>query len=372
MFLIIGLVANIFMAFFVYRFFFLRFSLFNHNSYLLHGLRVFSFLMGIALPLSFLFGRTFYIPTLSFAFNALFGLCFLLFICAFPIFFLLPAFVRLPNKWRLLLEKGEAYYLAASIFFVISSFAMGLLPPSVVHTSIHLPNLPMERLKVVQLSDMHLGPILRTTFARQVVEQVNLLRPDLIVITGDLVDQKTKNLLEPLAELAHLKARLGVYFCLGNHEYYANDIANLLAQLKQLGITPLVNEGRQIGDGEQKINLIAIADKMGSRFQDYRPDMPATLSSIDDRFPTILLSHHPIDPASLEKKVDLILSGHTHGGQVMPFDIPVMMVHRFLEGLYQVKDGSLYVNRGTGFWGPPIRFPAGGEISELVLLRTKL
>lgn len=367
MFMTIGLLINIFMAFFVYRYFFLRFSLFNHQAKLMRFLRVLCLVMAFSLPLSFLFGRAYYIPPLAFLFNSLFGLNFLLFVSALPIFIFLPIFVRLPNRLRLLIEKSEAYYLALSLFFIISSFALGLLPPTTSQTKVSIKNFPIEQYKIVQLSDMHLGPILREGFVRQVVERVNALNPDLIVITGDLVDQKTADLSRPLSLLAELKAKNGVYFCLGNHEYYAQDIENLLAKLRTIGIIPLVNEGVLIGEGERRFNLVGIADKMGERFPTFKPNLEKAFATQDLRYPTIFLSHHPVNPETLKYPADLVLSGHTHGGQVLPFDIPVKLVHKFLEGLYHIGDKQLYVHRGTGFWGPPMRFPQGGEIAEILL-----
>lgn len=367
LFIFIILPVNLFLAFFVYRYFILRFSLFNHSATVLRLMRFLCYFMGVSLPLAFLFGRMYYVAPLSFLFNFLFGLLFLLFVASFPIFIFLPLFTKLPNRMRLLLEGRESLYLSFSLFFILCSFSLGLLAPSIESTTISINRLPMKELKIVQLSDMHIGPILRDSFVEDVVQKVNGLNPDIVVITGDLIDQKVDMLIPPLDALAKLKARLGVYFCLGNHEYYAGDIPRLLVELRNRKITPLVNEGIVLGDSDHRINLIAVADQMGKRFADYQPNLEKTLAAIDPAYPTILLSHHPVDPASLVGKVDLILSGHTHGGQVMPFDLPVLMVHHFLEGLYRSHDTYLYVNRGTGFWGPPIRFPRGGEITELLL-----
>lgn len=230
---------------------------------------------------------------------------------------------------------------------------------------------------VVQLSDLHLGKTLGGDFLRAVVQQVNLLKPDLVVITGDLVDGGVAMLAQDVQVLEHLKSRHGTFFVTGNHEYYAG-ASDWEKHLRTLGITVLHNQVQAIRqDGQVVFDLVGIPDETARRMvgDGAAPDLHGSLAQREqpaDDVPLILLAHQPkvIDQAVAEG-VDLQLSGHTHGGQMWPFGALVMLDQPYLAGLHQRQQTQIYVSRGTGFWGPPIRLGAPAEISHITLRSAK-
>jgi predicted MPP superfamily phosphohydrolase len=230
---------------------------------------------------------------------------------------------------------------------------------------VRIPNLPaaLAGLRLVQISDVHIGPLLQKEWVEGVVDRVRALRPDLVAITGDLVDGTVDELREHVAPLARLaEAPRGVYFTTGNHEYYSG-VDDWLRYLPTLGIRPLANERVEVAPG---LDVAGIHDPTG-RGQ-HAPDLPRALEGRDAARPVVLLAHQPRQFREAARHgVSLTLSGHTHGGQIWPFSWLVALVQPYIAGLHRLGDAQLYVSRGTGFWGPPMRVFAPAEITLLRL-----
>ena len=220
--------------------------------------------------------------------------------------------------------------------------------------------------KIIQLSDIHIGGLIDAAFIREIVERVNQREADLVVITGDLVDIELKYAKEALFELQKLRSKYGTYFVVGNHEYF-HGVAEIIATLNALGIRVLENENVYIGEKGSGFNLAGVYDVMGFRINEYVPDITKALEKKEDA-PTILLAHQPRYIYEVAHSVDLVLSGHTHGGQLYPFRALVKLQQPYVSGLHQhTKEMQIYINKGTGFWGPPMRLGASSEITEITL-----
>jgi len=246
---------------------------------------------------------------------------------------------------------------AATVVYGIVRVATG---PIVRRVRVSLVKLPpaADGYTIVQLTDVHIGPILGHRFASAVVSKVNALRPDLIVITGDIVDGRLDELrrhVEPLRELA---ARDGVFAVTGNHEYYWNPEA-WLEHLGSLGIRILRNEHAAIGEA---FGLVGVDDSAG------REVLVKAMADRDASRPVVLLAHRPrtIEHA-VATGVDLQLSGHTHGGQLLPLGWLSRLFDPQVSGLAWFGTTQLYVSEGTGFWGPPMRVGTACEITLITL-----
>ena len=250
---------------------------------------------------------------------------------------------------------------------VAAAFA-ALRPVQVKDVSVTLSRLPkaLDGFSIVAISDVHLGPTIGADFMRSVVERINALSPDLVAIVGDLVDGSVDELRESAAPLAGLRAREGVFFVTGNHEYYSGAEA-WMKHLGTLGIRALQNERVSVRRDGATFELAGTHDLQGRSFG-MGHDLDRALSGRDPTLPLVLLSHQPKTfPESAQKGVDLQISGHTHGGQIWPFGFLVRLQQGFLAGLSRVGEAQLYVSRGTGYWGPPMRLGAPAEISRIVL-----
>jgi len=241
---------------------------------------------------------------------------------------------------------------------------------------VRLERLPraLSGLSIAQLSDLHVGNALGERQVARAVELTNRLRPDLVAITGDLVDGDVDELRAATGHLARLKARYGVFFVTGNHEYYQRSAyRDWLDELRRYGIHSLENERVQVGDagpGGASIDLAGVND--WSAPTRHRMDLPAALAGRDPERSLVLLAHQPREFGdSVRAGVELQLSGHTHGGQLFPWSLVVGAVFPYLKGLHRHQEGErqgqIFVSRGTGFWGPPLRLGSPPEIARLVL-----
>jgi predicted MPP superfamily phosphohydrolase len=226
--------------------------------------------------------------------------------------------------------------------------------------TVKLRGLPRELagFKLVQISDVHVGPLLRKDWVARVVDEIRALAPDAVAITGDLVDGSVDELRDHVAPLKGIEAKHGVFFTTGNHEYYSG-VEDWYAHLPTLGVRPLRNERVEVAPG---LDIAGIEDPTG------RPDLERALQGRDESRALVLLAHQPRQfKEAARRGVPLTLSGHTHGGQIWPFSWIVALAQPYLAGLHLLGDSQLYVSRGTGFWGPPMRVFAPAEITLLTL-----
>lgn len=243
--------------------------------------------------------------------------------------------------------------------------------PVIERIKIPLAKLPkgLHGLRIVQLSDIHVGATIQRHFVEGVVAETNALSPDVIVITGDLVDGSVEMLREYVAPLGHLRARYGVFFVTGNHEYYSG-AQSWVEHLSTLGIRTLRNERVEIGDHERGwIDLLGVEDYNTQGLKTgLVHDVAGAVRGRDGSRAGILLAHQPRSIFEAAKHgVDLQLSGHTHGGQIFPWNFLVRLQQPFVAGLDRYQKTWIYTHRGTGFWGPPMRVGATGEIAEITL-----
>jgi predicted MPP superfamily phosphohydrolase len=224
--------------------------------------------------------------------------------------------------------------------------------------------------RIVQLSDVHIGPTIGRRFLDRVVDKVNALQPDVVVITGDLVDGSVERLGPAVSALGRLRARQGVFFVTGNHEYYSG-VDAWCDFLRGLGIRVLRNERVAIGADAESYDLAGVDDFSAHHFgRGHGADLDRALAGRDPTRELILLAHQPRAVLQAEAAgVGLQISGHTHGGQIWPFNYLVRLQQPVTSGLVRFGRSLIYVSNGTGYWGPPMRLGSPAEITELVLLR---
>lgn len=224
---------------------------------------------------------------------------------------------------------------------------------------VELPRLGAAQYRIVQLTDVHIGAVIGREFAEQVVRRVNALKPDAIVITGDLIDGQLAELRPHAEPLRELRARDGVFAVTGNHEYYWNASA-WLDHLRSLGIRILRNE---------HVTLAGALQLAGTDDVSRSEDVERAVADRDPALPMVLLAHHPRTIArAAAAGVELQLSGHTHGGQLLPWGWLARLWDPKVSGLARFGRAQLYVSDGTGFWGPPLRVGTICEITHLTLV----
>jgi predicted MPP superfamily phosphohydrolase len=222
-------------------------------------------------------------------------------------------------------------------------------------------------MRIVQISDIHIGPGIGQRRIAQVVAQCNELDADLIALTGDLADGNADRLRNSAAPLAGLQARHGVWFVTGNHEYYSG-VDPWCALVQELGMQVLINESKYVSFRGLRLQVAGVTDPTGGMFKKgHRPELERARGKDDADF-RLLLAHQPAcAPSAAALGFDLQLSGHTHGGQYFPFTLLVHLVQRFVAGLYRTGGMTLYVHRGTTWWGPPMRLGSRHEVALLEL-----
>lgn len=243
---------------------------------------------------------------------------------------------------------------------------------AVTRVDIPIANLPppLQGFRIVQISDIHVGPTIRRDYLRRIVAAVNRQQADMVAITGDLVDGGVRELAPHVAPLADLVSRHGSYFVTGNHEYYSGAHA-WIAELRRLGIEVLLNSHVVLEHGGATAVVAGVTDFNADRFDPaHRSDPREAISGAPpDAAVRVLLAHQPRSASTAaEAGFDLQLSGHTHGGQFMPWNFFVKLQQPFVAGLHKVGRLWVYTSRGTGYWGPPKRFGAPSEITLIKLV----
>lgn len=244
--------------------------------------------------------------------------------------------------------------------------------PAVRTVQVPIRDLPagLQGLRIVQLSDVHVGPTIERDFLEPVVERVNALQPDLVAITGDLVDGSVADLRPHTAVLGRIEAPLGKWFVTGNHEYYAGAEA-WVGEMLRLGFGVLLNEHVVLEKDGAQLVLAGVTDHDAGRIlPGHRSDPRSALQGAPRGLPRVLLAHQPRTALQAQGLgIDLQLSGHTHGGQLWPWMHLVWLQQPLTAGLGRVGDVPVYTSRGTGTWGPPVRIGAPSEITLVELVR---
>jgi predicted MPP superfamily phosphohydrolase len=343
-------------------------------------------LLAISLPALFLVGRRH--PSLGrvLAWPAYIwmGLTFLLFVTSLAVDLarlMTLAARRVTATETGTIDVGRRTFISRLSATFIAAFSIGagtlalrsaLAPARVRRLRVRLDRLPRAHngLSVVQLTDLHVGPTIGRAIVEDVVRRTNALSPDIVAITGDLVDGGVAELRHAIAPLAELRARHGVFFVTGNHEYFSG-AAEWIRELERIGMRVLQNERVSIGEGDSAFDLAGVDDHSALRHGGLSPRdaVAKALAGRDEQRELILLAHQPrsfLHAASFG--VGLQLSGHTHGGQIWPFNFLVRLQQPFVAGLHARGRSQIYVSSGTGYWGPPMRLGAAAEITHLTLV----
>ncbi|MFI2284674.1 metallophosphoesterase [Nocardia beijingensis] len=274
---------------------------------------------------------------------------------------------RVPRRVFVARVMGGAAVAAAATTVGIGAHGV-LSGPSVKRVAVPLAKLPRraDGFRIAVVSDVHLGPILGRGFAERVVRTVNDTRPDLIAVVGDLVDGSVEHLRSAVEPLAGLRARHGAFFVTGNHEYFSG-AEQWVEHVQELGMHLLANARTELPG----FDLAGVNDVQGER-TGHGPDFGKALGDRDRTRTAVLLAHQPVlIEDAVAHGVDLQLSGHTHGGQLWPGNYLAGLANPTVAGLERYGDTQLYVSRGAGAWGPPVRVGAPSDITvvELVSLQ---
>lgn len=270
-----------------------------------------------------------------------------------------------PFSFPSFLTKKPVIFLqiAVIIAFIYGSIEAGNV--RIERIQIHTPKLPQDksRLTIVQVSDLHLGLFTRMNKLRYLIETIKTLSPDILVSTGDLVDSSGDHLSEMAVFFHQIHPPYGKYAVTGNHEYYAG-LSKSLQFMENSGFRILRGETITINS---VINITGIDDIHVTS----STDIKSILSLAQNGLFTLLLMHRPTPDPNTLGLFDLQLSGHTHGGQIFPFHYFVSIPFRYYSGLYELENGSkLYVNRGSGTWGPQVRIFSPPEITVIELIHS--
>jgi hypothetical protein len=265
-----------------------------------------------------------------------------------------------------------AAVLTVSVALMIWGYAEATRLPRLRQVEVHLPRLGtgLDGVRIVLLTDTHYGPINRAAWSAKVVAAVNELAPDIVCHTGDIADGSVARRLSQAAPLADVRAKLARVYVTGNHEYFG-EVDGWLGHMRELGWEPLHNRHLVVERGGSRLVVAGVDDAtaQASGRPGHRADHTAALAGADPELPVLLLAHQPKQVgAAVTHGVDLQLSGHTHGGQIWPFQLLVRLDQPVVAGLSRHGGRTwLYTSRGTGFWGPPFRIFAPSEITVLTL-----
>nr|WP_041833024.1 metallophosphoesterase [Actinoplanes sp. N902-109] len=266
---------------------------------------------------------------------------------------------------RLLMARGAAIFAgltAAGVTGYGVKTALG--KPRVARMQVPLAKLPraMDGTRLAVVSDIHLGPLTGIGHTERIVEVINSVNADIVCVVGDLVDGSVAELGRFAAPLAGIRSRRGAYFVTGNHEYYSG-YREWIDEVARLNVRPLRNERLELAG----LDLAGVND-LGGTDEGDAPDFARALGDRDPARPVVLMAHQPLAARDAAPYgVDLQVSGHTHGGQMAPFNLLVKLQQPVVSGFGEVDGVPVYVTNGAGFWGPPVRVGAPPQVSVLEL-----
>ena len=277
-----------------------------------------------------------------------------------------------PQEHEAWVRMSAIAVMALTPAITLVGFFMARRVAPVVDVEVRLADLPaeLEGFTIAQISDLHVGPTIKRAFVEAIVERVNRLGADMVAITGDVVDGSVEDLARETEPLARLESRHGTYVVTGNHEYYSGAHA-WIVELRRLGTRVLINEHVVLYHDGAKLTVAGVTDYSAHYFDpSHKSDPHAAAAGAPADAVRVLLAHQPRSAPSAERAgYDLQLSGHTHGGQFWPWNLFVHLQQPFTGGLNRIGRMWIYTNRGTGYWGPPMRFGIPSEISLLRLVR---
>ena len=276
-----------------------------------------------------------------------------------------------PSRRGFLINSMNYGIVATATVSTGYGFAEARQTPEVKEVLIPISHLPgnFEGFRIVQITDVHISPTFRRSCVEEIVAVVNTLNADIVALTGDLVDGTVAQLANDVAPLGKIKSTMGNYFVTGNHEYYSG-VIEWIAEVRRLGFTVLINEHRIITNGKGKMLLAGVTDyREGRMLPDHRSDPQKARNAAPKTDIKILLAHQPKSIfAAARSGYDLQISGHTHGGQFFPWNFVVGLTQPYVSGLNKHQDTQIYVSRGTGYWGPPVRVGSPSEITLIKLV----
>ena len=243
--------------------------------------------------------------------------------------------------------------------------------PEVKEVPVLIPHLPaqFEGFQIVQITDVHISPTFRRSCVEEIVAVVNTLNADIVALTGDLVDGTVGQLADDAAPLGNIKSAMGNYFVTGNHEYYSG-VLEWIEEIRRLGFSVLINENRIITRDKRKMLLAGVTDyREGRMLPGHQSDPHKAMKAAPKTDVKILLAHQPKNIFDAARAgYDLQISGHTHGGQFFPWNLLVGFSQPYVSGLHTHQNTRIYVSRGTGYWGPPLRVGSPSEITLIKLI----
>lgn len=255
--------------------------------------------------------------------------------------------------------KFKAYKLFTAYILVICSFIYGTYEAhSLKLTTINLNSSKLsknEKIKIAFISDLHIGSMSSDKLIRKTIDMIISANPDILICGGDIIDDEPQDILKLKQWFSAIKTPLGKYCVLGNHESYfgKNKSSNII---KSLGLTLLKNDSLKIK------NNIMLTGIDYSRSTDSKKELSLLKTFTENNY-NILLKHVPTPPDTFCEQTDLMLSGHTHKGQIFPFNFFVRMIHKYMYGLYSLDENSyIYVSSGSGYWEIPLRIMARPEV----------
>ncbi|HEX7573021.1 MAG TPA: metallophosphoesterase [Bacteroidota bacterium] len=277
-----------------------------------------------------------------------------------------------PHRRELLVQWMNLGLIAAAGGLTAYGLYEARRRPAIVEVTIPIKDLPgsLQGFRIVQVTDIHAGLTVTRPFVEMVVEIANAQMGDIVAFTGDLVDGKVDQLREHVAPMKNLQARYGRYFITGNHEYYSGALP-WVEEAQRLGFDVLLNEHRVIHQGGGTIVLAGVTDSSAGGFiPGHRSDPHKAIAGAPPADVRILLAHQPKSLYESSKAgFDVQISGHTHGGQFFPWNLLATIGQPYIRGLHKFADTWIYVSKGTGYWGPPVRLAARSEITVLTLVR---